>query len=36
MPKEALNKYVGDNVDRHHMRMLPTDINSAKNTLNFD
>lgn len=35
MPKEALYKYVGNKINRHHMRMLPTDMNVAKDTLNF-
>ena len=30
MPKEALYKYVGDNINQQHMRMLPTDMNMDK------
>ena len=30
MPKEALYKYVGDNINQEHMRMLPTDMNIGK------
>ena len=35
MPKEGLYKYVGDNINPHHMRMLPTAVNGAKNALNL-
>ncbi len=27
MPKEALYKYVGENINKEHMRMLPTNMN---------
>ena len=33
MPKEALYKYVGDNMNQQHIRMLPTDMNMGKNLL---
>ena len=35
MPKEALYKYVGANLNEQHMRMLPTNINLSKNALLF-
>lgn len=31
MPKEALYKYVGDNINQQHMRMLPTNMNIKEN-----
>ena len=33
MPKEALYKSVGDNMNQQHIRMLPTDMNMGKNLL---
>ena len=30
MPKEALYKYVGTNVNRQHLWMLPTTMNAMK------
>lgn len=30
MPKEALYKYVGANVNQQHLRMLPTTMNTMK------
>ena len=35
MPKEALYKYVGANLNKQHMRMLPTNIHLSKNALLF-
>ena len=35
MAKEALYKYVGDNLNESHMRMLPTNVNVAKDTMKF-
>ncbi len=31
MPKEALYKYVGENINQKHMRMLPTNMNIDEN-----
>lgn len=30
MPKEALYKYVGSNINRHHLEMLPTTTNVTR------